>query len=112
MAGGHISYRIIVSNRGPSTARDLVVSDPLPSALADVTAGATPGTCAITAGVLTCTADELRPGSTMVIIVNALVDPAATGGELERTDDRSRCLTPDPSPGVQDRGRGMAGAVR
>ncbi|MCE7937266.1 MAG: DUF11 domain-containing protein [Chloroflexi bacterium CFX6] len=80
-AGQTVEYRIVVTNYGPSTARDVVVSDDLPDGVAAVSAVTLSGRgiCqAQPAGFVTCHFDGLAPDGSEEIVVTGMVDPAAS----------------------------------
>ncbi len=63
-AGGRATYTIGVTNQGPSTASDVVMTDALPAALDFVDVVAGDGvTCDFAGGEVTCTASTLAPGA-------------------------------------------------
>ena len=58
-AGERFSYHLTVANDGPGIAREVTLTDRLPTGSSYVSADGM--SCAEAAGVLTCTADELEP---------------------------------------------------
>jgi uncharacterized repeat protein (TIGR01451 family) len=88
--GTSTTYTIVVSNGGPSTAKDVTVSDPVPAGVTAATwifvggtgggsvTGPTSGTGALDTTVI------LPPGATLTFGFTATIDPAATG-ELVNT---------------------------
>ena len=95
IAGARASWTINVVQAGPSYGRSVVVTDPLPAGLTNVTASSTVGTCSAGATV-TCTLGDLAPGTVVTITVEADV-PAATpsGSTLTNTATVSATST-DP----------------
>ncbi|PUA79781.1 DUF11 domain-containing protein [Nocardioides currus] len=80
--GKAAGWTLTVTNAGPSTARDVVVTDDVIDALTGVTAttGATPNPCAVAAGnVITCELGSLAPGDTVRVTVAGAVPPGFTG---------------------------------
>ncbi|MFV0461489.1 MAG: hypothetical protein ACK5MT_22270 [Actinomycetales bacterium] len=82
--GGDVTYTVTVTNQGPSTARQVELTDDLPAGVLSATATSTPGTCAITGLQVTCTADQLSVGEAFTASIVASIDPAATA-ELANT---------------------------
>jgi uncharacterized repeat protein (TIGR01451 family) len=72
--GGTIVYRIIVTNTGPSTARSVVVSDLLPSALLNPLVSSSQGGCTGFA----CALGDIAPdAAATILVVGTLADNAA-----------------------------------
>lgn len=69
--GSPVSYVVTVRNDGPSDARDVVLRDPIPSAIEVLST--TPGApaCVVSAGVLTCELGRLRPGESRSVTIDA-----------------------------------------
>jgi uncharacterized repeat protein (TIGR01451 family) len=99
--GSSFTFAIAVTNEGPSTATDVVVTDPLPAGVGFVAATASAGGSCTTppvgsSGTVTCTwagATAVGQTHTVDIVVTAPADPA--GGTLENTAVVS-AATPDP----------------
>lgn len=70
-------YRLTVTNSGPSTARDVIVTDPLAASLTAVNAAATAGSCVVAPNV-SCALGDVPPGATVTILVDVNVDPSNT----------------------------------
>lgn len=77
-AGGSLTYTIIVTNDGPSTATSVVVSDTLPANVTFVSGTSTVGTVANASGVVTATVGTLAPGASATITLNTTVASTAT----------------------------------
>ncbi|HJZ80920.1 MAG TPA: PQQ-dependent sugar dehydrogenase, partial [Pyrinomonadaceae bacterium] len=72
----NLTYRIIVTNNGPSPATNVVVTDNLPGGINFVSATPTQGTCSGSAP-LTCNVGGLSSGAAMII--NVVVVPQTAG---------------------------------
>ncbi len=74
--GGAITYTVNVTNNGPTTATGVDLLDALPTNLVFNSASSTHGTCANTAGTVSCSIGVLAPGvtATVTIVVNAAAD--------------------------------------
>ncbi len=62
-----VTYTITVTNLGPSTAEDAVVTDTLPETMTFVSASPAVGTCSHAAGVVTCSVGDLAVGDEVAI---------------------------------------------
>jgi large repetitive protein len=77
--GGVFGYELTVGNFGPSTARNVVVTDALPP---QVTFFASPEGCTAVGRSVTCPAFDLSPlpvGSPVTFTIGVLLDPSYTG---------------------------------
>ncbi|GAA1956080.1 hypothetical protein GCM10009738_32510 [Kitasatospora viridis] len=96
--GQQIQWRVTVSNNGPSRARNVVVSDPVPSGVLNPSMAASDGTpCPIAGGTATCPAVEIPVGQSATWTLTGTLDPNATS-----TPVNSVTVTggPDPSASV------------
>ncbi len=88
VAGGKVRYTITVANNGPSTARNVVVTDVLPASLlnASWTCAADIGSACDVIGTGSIdTKVTVRPGAPVVFTLEATVDPAFEGSDLANT---------------------------
>ncbi|HYN33782.1 MAG TPA: hypothetical protein VES40_14240, partial [Ilumatobacteraceae bacterium] len=82
-AGETTTYTLRVSNAGPSTADDIVVTDVMPSGLRIETLTATGWTCPLSTPVeFRCELDSLAPSATQTITVLARVGSGVPNGAL------------------------------
>src|SRR5262249_10212406 len=70
--GGGLTYTLTVQNFGPGTASTVVVSNPIPSGLAFVSATASQGLCTFTNGLVTCALGSMVNGATATITLNVV----------------------------------------
>ncbi|MFN8470910.1 MAG: DUF11 domain-containing protein [Anaerolineae bacterium] len=77
-AGDLASFSILVSNIGAGTARNVTLSDTLPSGTWSI-GGANGGSCSITAGVLNCDFGDLAPGATRTVTLSRTTTAADCG---------------------------------
>src|SRR5262249_21336104 len=82
-AGTNLTYTMVVSNAGPSTATNASVATTLPAGISFTATGSTAG-CGAVAQAVTCPAGTIAPGRTVTITVAAAV-AAATRGALADT---------------------------
>lgn len=98
VAGEQVRFTMVVGNAGPSTARQVVVSDTLVAPLRDATASMTDGgTCRVAGQQVDCELASLASGQQATVTVLARVDAAFTG-EVTNVGTVS-AATPDPDPG-------------
>ncbi|MFJ8433914.1 hypothetical protein ACIQ9P_21700 [Kitasatospora sp. NPDC094019] len=78
--GQQIQWRVTVTNRGPSRARNVVVTDTVPAMVnnASMTSDADGSACPVTGGTATCPAVEIPAGASVSYTVTGTLDPAAT----------------------------------
>lgn len=93
VAGSPVSYTIKVGNHGPSVAREVVLTDPLPVALTKVQP---PDGCKITDGTLTCAFNDIAPEATRELTVSGTLTASLTG-TLSNTANVTS-TTDDPGP--------------
>src|SRR5438874_506912 len=75
--GNDLTFGIIVSNLGPSTAHGVVLTDTLPPNAAFVSASISTGACNQNGGIVSCTAGDLASGA--AVTLNLVVHPVSTG---------------------------------
>ncbi len=75
--GSTLTYTLSISNAGPSTANNVVVTDTLPASVAFGSANASQGSCSQASGVITCTVGALGVSASATITV--VVTPTQTG---------------------------------
>ncbi len=76
--GSNVTFTIIVTNRGPSTATNIVLTDSLPSGLAFVSAQTAQGACSETNGTVTCALDNMDSNATATVIITAVATSNGT----------------------------------
>ncbi|MBA3780411.1 MAG: DUF11 domain-containing protein [Nocardioides sp.] len=98
VAGGTVTFTMVVANAGPSAARDVVVSDELIAALGKATATMTGGgTCRVDGQQVTCSLASLPSGASATVTIDATVDPAYAGEIANVASVRSATADPDLS---------------
>jgi uncharacterized repeat protein (TIGR01451 family) len=73
-----LTYTIEVENKGPDAATNVVVSDDLPSQVADVTASVPGGTCDVQGKKVTCTVGSIANGATATVTIQVHPKKAET----------------------------------
>ncbi len=101
LAGTDVAYVATVGNDGPSTARGVVFTDPVPTTLTGISAtvvGRPTATCSITAGVVRCPLGALDPGDEVEIRIEGSVRSSATAGTEFTNTATVSTTTRDPLP--------------
>ncbi len=95
--GQPLTYTVVVTNSGPSTALDTNVNDPVPDGLTITSATATDGTCSFDAVAVDCSLGDLPPGAQVTVTITADTDPAIS--ETVANTVTVDSITDDPNPG-------------
>jgi uncharacterized repeat protein (TIGR01451 family) len=100
-AGGHLTYTLVVTNHGPSTAENVAVEDRLPAGIEAVSADPSQGQC--NEGIpgdplspLICNLGIVPPGEQAVISVTARVPSSVADGLLLTNEAWVSTATYDP----------------
>jgi uncharacterized repeat protein (TIGR01451 family) len=96
-----LTYTIEVTNDGPATARDVVVTDTLPGGVVPVSAVPTVGTCTRDGVTLTCSLGRMAVGATETITVTIDLLPTQPAGTVTNQVGVDS-LTRDPNPTNND----------
>ena len=78
-----LSYSVLVTNAGPSTATEVKLIDQLPFRVAFVSADSSQGSCSQSDGIVGCDWDLWRRDATAEIQIDVLIRPSAAGATLE-----------------------------
>jgi uncharacterized repeat protein (TIGR01451 family) len=76
--GQAVSFAIIVTNRGPSDASGVVVTDILPAGLTNITPVTSQGSCVLSNNTVTCTLGAIASTQSATITITATVDGTGT----------------------------------
>ncbi|MDQ7011100.1 MAG: DUF11 domain-containing protein, partial [Mariprofundaceae bacterium] len=74
MVGGELKYTITAVNHGPALARDVAVTDRLPTEVTLKSIHASPGSCDTVVGVPICDVGDLKAGASASITITVHVD--------------------------------------
>ena len=77
IVGANLRYTISITNRGPSTAKNVAVSQLLPSSVIFIAASASQGSVAQAGGVVSASLGQMSAGGTATVTV--IVQPATVG---------------------------------
>ena len=91
--GGTLTWTITVHNTGPGPARNVLVGDLLPAAIAVRTVAPSQGSCTLADGVETCLLGTLPAGATATVRITATVSATATGS----LTNQATAVSPDES---------------
>jgi uncharacterized repeat protein (TIGR01451 family) len=99
MPGTVVTFTMLITNNGPDTAINAVVSDTFPADLiGPVVVDDGPYTCSVSGQTMTCTIPEHPAGVTATISVLATVSPFAPVGSPITNVSNVTSPTPDPIP--------------
>jgi uncharacterized repeat protein (TIGR01451 family) len=91
MIGDTLTYALDVSNAGPETASEVIVTDDLPASVTFVSATPTQGTCSHLAGTVTCSIGTLASGGNTTVDIEVTPNSAGlitnTASVSSDTDD-------------------------
>ncbi|WP_433830409.1 DUF7507 domain-containing protein [Actinoplanes sp. CA-015351] len=81
VAGTTVTYTATVTNNGPSTARDIMLTDPIVTGSTFISATPSAGTCALAAATRTveCTLPTTDPGVSRTVTIVVQLDSSGTG---------------------------------
>ncbi|NEA30657.1 DUF11 domain-containing protein [Streptomyces sp. SID13031] len=96
-AGRPVTYTLKITNNGPSAAKTVKVTDPVPAPLQYVSATTSQGDCSQADGTVTCAVGTVAPGDTVTVTVVANVPSGTPPNQLDNTAKVSS-PTPDPVP--------------
>ena len=96
-AGDPTSFVLVVTNNGPGDARDVVVTDQLPPALAVTAVRPATGSCTQTVATVRCALGTLGAGASTQITVDTISAPG-TPAEIVRNDAVVTTTDPDTDP--------------
>lgn len=88
--GGSVTYTITVTNNGPATAHNAVVSDAVPASITGASASPSQGSCS---GSFTCNLGDIASGSSATITIHGTV---STGGSSVSNTASASSDNPDP----------------
>jgi uncharacterized repeat protein (TIGR01451 family) len=92
--GDPLTYSLAVTNNGPASATNVIVTDPLPSAVTYLSATTTTGTCSEAGGTVTCLLGTMNDAATATVTIVTL---AGAQGQASNTATVSADQT-DPNP--------------
>jgi uncharacterized repeat protein (TIGR01451 family) len=95
--GAPISWRVTVTNHGPSDAQTVAATDTVPAIVGQVTASSSQTTCTVTGNAVSCGSQPLAAGATISITVAGTVVADAPLGPLTNHASASTA-TSDPTP--------------
>jgi uncharacterized repeat protein (TIGR01451 family) len=98
-AGNMLTYTIVVTNNGPSTAADVTITDPLPAGTTFVSGQDQNGdtVCALgQPGVVVCDLGTLQPHEVVTVLLTVLVDPSVPDGSVLTNTVTVAATTADP----------------
>ena len=98
-AGSRTEFSIVVTNHGPSTADDVIVTDTLPLGFSDISLTENGWTCEpIVGNRVVCRLAELVPGTSPTLKISAQVTSDVNGGSTLTNSAAVTTNTPDDDP--------------
>jgi len=98
VAGATLTYTVTVTNNGPGNATGVFVTDQLPSALRNVTATPSQGTCSPGTFVM-CSLGTIGLANSVTITITATVVVSTIGGTIISNTASVASAGTDPTPG-------------
>ena len=90
--GKNVTYTLLVTNNGPSTAKDVKVADPLPAGMTFVSV--TPAACGLDGIVVRCSLGDLTKGQSVTITVVSGI-PLSLANKTKTNEATVSSSTPD-----------------
>ena len=81
-AGEWLAYTLVVTNQGPSRAKNVVLTDPLPANTSFSSVWPDSPTCTYAGGTVTCNLGNMDRGSSRTVTIMVRVSPDITGGTI------------------------------
>lgn len=97
VAGKPVRWKLTASNAGPSTARDVKITDTLAAGLSFLAGSSTPG-CSADGQDVTCALGDLLSGATKVVYLEALLASSTAAGATITNTAAITSPTTDPNP--------------
>jgi uncharacterized repeat protein (TIGR01451 family) len=95
-----LTYTLTVSNTGPDTATNVVVTDTLPAGAVFGSATAEQGSCGEAAGVVTCSLGNIADGDSVIVTIT--VTPTVAGNIVNSASVIGDVNDPDPGDNSDD----------
>ncbi|HTC66065.1 MAG TPA: C25 family cysteine peptidase [Candidatus Acidoferrum sp.] len=95
--GDTLTYTLTVANNGPASANNVVVTDPLPSAVTYQSSSATQGACSQAGGTVTCNIGAMSNGQIVTITISVTATTFSASSFAVNTATVSS-TTSDPNP--------------
>jgi large repetitive protein len=94
-AGKPVTYTLKITNNGPSAAKSVTVTDPVPAPLKYASSTASQGECDQADGTVSCAVGTVVPGATVTVTVVANVPSGTPPNQLDNT---AKVSSPTPDP--------------
>ena len=95
-AGNTLTYTLVVTNHGPSLAKNTVLTDPLPAGVSLISVDPSRGTAEVVSGVVTVDLGDLTVGESATVTIVVTVDSSLTQGLLNTAQVISDAFDPVP----------------
>jgi uncharacterized repeat protein (TIGR01451 family) len=101
VAGEQLTYKVSITNNGPSTARNVSLTEELPAEVtfvdASISDGGTLEVLEVPPLTVECRLNDLDPGELVLVYVKVLVDPSVLDGSLISNTAMVSSSTEDPN---------------
>lgn len=97
IAGTTLTYTLVITNNGPSNARDLIVTDILPADVGFLSSTPGPTDCNQSEGVVSCSFQHLPPSASETITILTEVNPNKIGTMSNQASVTTATLDPVPA---------------
>jgi uncharacterized repeat protein (TIGR01451 family) len=101
-AGGVVTYTLLVTNNGPSTATGVSVTDTLPTGVTYRSSSSTQGSVTSSNGVVTANLGTLASGAQATILLRVDIDDSTTGTITNSVTVTTNEPDPDPDNNTDD----------
>ena len=92
----NLTYTLQITNNGPATAQNVMVTDPLPSQVSYVSSSTTQGSCSQSGGTVTCNLGTVSVGGLVIVTINVTAVTFSTSSLATNTATVS-ASTSDPN---------------
>jgi uncharacterized repeat protein (TIGR01451 family) len=96
--GASATYTLAISNAGPATAPEVIVSDSIPAGATLTSQTTSQGSCLLSGATLNCNLGAMAAGGTATVTVTLTVNAQITNTASVKSTDASGAVLTDPTP--------------
>jgi large repetitive protein len=97
VAGSAATYKMVVTNQGPSTARSVVLSDALPAGVEVLSVSQDQGSCDTAARPMTCQLGDVSPSESIAVVAIVRIAPDTVAGSVTNSVSVTSASTTTPA---------------